>query len=100
MDGHARGYHSFEDYHEAILKTYGALRSVPNLILIMESSLRDITGLLSYIDSSWSLKYQHVHMPFDGILLGSRMLVAEEALMSVVAKTLIIDSPGCSNPLE
>lgn len=34
----------------------------------------------------WSVKFQYPAMPYDGILLGSRMLVAKEALTSTAVK--------------
>ncbi len=94
--GRGGGHHSYEDCHEPILRTYGALRSVPNLVLVMGSGLGDAAGSWPYMSGSWSLQHQRAAMPFDGIMLGSRMLVSEEALTSPEAKQLIIDCAGCS----
>ncbi|KAJ2890915.1 fatty acid synthase alpha subunit Lsd1, partial [Coemansia aciculifera] len=45
----------------------------------------------------WSVAFGRAPMPFDGILLGSRVMVALEAGTSLAAKELIVAAPGLSD---
>lgn len=92
--GRAGGHHSFEDFHQPILETYSAIRSCPNLCLVGGSGFGDGAETYPYLDGSWSLCFDYPAMPFDGILLGSRMLVAQEAKTSTSAKETIVAAPG------
>ncbi|KAI9247028.1 hypothetical protein BY458DRAFT_560469 [Sporodiniella umbellata] len=92
--GRAGGHHSFEDAHQPILETYAAIRRQPNLILVAGSGFGGADDTLPYITGDWSLKFDYPPMPFDGILFGSRMMVAKEGLASPAAKQAMIDAPG------
>ncbi|KAJ2392501.1 fatty acid synthase alpha subunit Lsd1, partial [Coemansia sp. RSA 2611] len=95
--GRAGGHHSFEDFHQPILETYVAIRACNNLALVAGSGFGDAEGSLPYITGDWSVGYGRAPMPFDGILLGSRVMVAKEAGTSPAAKALIVATPGTSN---
>ncbi|KAJ2492835.1 fatty acid synthase alpha subunit Lsd1 [Coemansia sp. RSA 2050] len=95
--GRAGGHHSFEDFHQPILETYAAIRACRNIALVAGSGFGDAEGSLPYITGEWSVAYGRAPMPFDGILLGSRVMVAKEAGTSLSAKELIVATPGLSD---
>ncbi|KAI8318135.1 hypothetical protein GQ54DRAFT_322741, partial [Martensiomyces pterosporus] len=92
--GRAGGHHSLEDFHQSILETYGTIRSQPNVVLVAGSGFGDAEGTLPYITGDWSKRFGRAPMPFDGILIGSRVMVAKEAATSLAAKELIVAAPG------
>lgn len=79
---------------------YQALRRQKNLVLVAGSGFGDAEGSLPYLTGAWSLKFGRPAMPFDGILLGSRMMVATEARTAPAVKKLIVETPGIENELE
>ncbi|PIA19567.1 fatty acid synthase [Coemansia reversa NRRL 1564] len=95
--GRAGGHHSFEDFHQPILETYAAIRSCKNVALVAGSGFGDVEGTLPYITGDWSQRFGRALMPFDGILLGSRVMVAKEAATSLGAKQLITATAGLSD---
>ncbi|KAJ2616190.1 fatty acid synthase alpha subunit Lsd1 [Coemansia sp. RSA 1365] len=95
--GRAGGHHSFEDFHQPILETYAAIRSCENVALVAGSGFGDVEGTLPYITGDWSQRFECAPMPFDGILLGSRVMVAKEAATSLGAKKLIAATAGLSD---
>ncbi len=92
--GRAGGHHSFEDFHALILKTYGQIRNCPNIILIAGSGFGGASDTYPYLTGEWSRALGFPLMPFDGVLLGSRMMVAKEAHTSPEAKLLIAQAEG------
>ncbi|KAJ2223592.1 fatty acid synthase alpha subunit Lsd1, partial [Coemansia sp. RSA 485] len=95
--GRAGGHHSFEDFHQPILQTYGAIRTQSNIVLVAGSGFGDADGSLPYLTGDWSTGFGYAPMPFDGILLGSRVMVAKEAGTSLAAKKLIVAAPGVTD---
>ncbi|KAJ2459216.1 fatty acid synthase alpha subunit Lsd1 [Coemansia sp. RSA 2424] len=95
--GRAGGHHSFEDFHQPIIETYAAVRACRNTALIAGSGFGDAEGSLPYLTGDWSVAFGRAPMPFDGILLGSRVMVAKEAGTSLAAKELIVAAPGLSD---
>ncbi|KAJ2814210.1 fatty acid synthase alpha subunit Lsd1 [Coemansia furcata] len=95
--GRAGGHHSFEDFHQPILETYAAVRACHNIVLVAGSGFGDADGSLPYLTGDWSVAFGRAPMPFDGILLGSRVMVAKEAGTSQAAKELIVAAPGLSD---
>ncbi|KAJ2821704.1 hypothetical protein FBU31_004819, partial [Coemansia sp. 'formosensis'] len=95
--GRAGGHHSFEDFHQPILETYAAVRACRNIVLVAGSGFGDADGSLPYLTGDWSVAFGRAPMPFDGILLGSRVMVAKEAGTSLAAKELIVATPGLSD---
>ncbi|KAJ2516672.1 fatty acid synthase alpha subunit Lsd1, partial [Coemansia sp. RSA 1939] len=94
--GTSGGHHSAEDIHTSLLKTYSAIRGCKNIILVVGSGFGDAASTLPYLTGEWSTLYGHAPMPIDGILIGSRVMVAEEAPTSLAAKELIVAAPGIS----
>ncbi|GAP92987.1 putative sterigmatocystin biosynthesis fatty acid synthase subunit beta [Rosellinia necatrix] len=92
--GRGGGHHSCEDFHEPLLETYGEIRRCQNLYLVVGSGFGDAAGALPYFTGEWALQFGRPAMPCDGILLGSRMMVAREAHTSPQAKSLLIQAPG------
>ncbi|KAL4786529.1 acyl transferase domain-containing protein [Aspergillus varians] len=92
--GRGGGHHSFEDFHAPIIATYGIIRQQPNIYLVAGSGLGDSDSIYPYINGSWSTAMGHPAMPFDGILLGSRMMVAKEAHTSLAVRKIIAATPG------
>ncbi|KAI9505404.1 acyl transferase domain-containing protein [Coemansia spiralis] len=95
--GRAGGHHSLEDFHQPLLEMYAAIRLCSNVALVVGSGFGDAEGTLPYITGEWSTKYGRAPMPVDGILLGSRVMVAKEAGTSPAAKALIVAAPGISD---
>ena len=98
--GRSGGHHSFEDQHDAILRTYGLCRRVPNLILVAGGGLGDAESTLKWLTGEWSTKFGRSPMPFDGVLMGSRLMVAKEAETSPDVKKLIAEAPGITEEEE
>lgn len=94
--GRGGGHHSNEDFHQPILHTYGKIRQLSNLILVAGSGFGDENGhdTHPYLTGSWSEKHGHVAMPMDGILYGSRMMVAKEAHTADAGKEMIASASG------
>ena len=95
--GRGGGHHSFEDFHAPILSTYSEIRKCSNLILVAGSGFGGADETYPYFTGTWAHEFGRCLMPFDGILLGSRMMVAKEAHTSSQAKRLIIEANGASN---
>ncbi|KAJ0416957.1 acyl transferase domain-containing protein [Aspergillus carlsbadensis] len=92
--GRGGGHHSFEDFHAPILATYGMIRQQPNIYLVAGSGFGDSESIYPYLTGSWSAKIGHAAMPFDGVLLGSRMMVANDAHTSPAVRRVICDTTG------
>ncbi|GAM33971.1 fatty acid synthase beta subunit [Talaromyces pinophilus] len=92
--GRGGGHHSYEDFHAPILRTYSSIRKCSNIILVAGSGFGSYEDSYPYLSGTWATRFGYPRMPFDGILLGSRMMVAREAHTSLAAKKLIIEAPG------
>lgn len=94
--GRAGGHHSFEDFHQPLLATYPAIRRLSNVILVVGSGFGDWKDTYPYLTGEWSLKHNGMlaKMPVDGILLASRVMVAEEAATATSVKQLLVETPG------
>lgn len=94
--GRGGGHHSNEDFHQPILQTYSKIRQLSNLILVVGSGFGKENGSDThpYLTGTWSESLGHVAMPIDGILYGSRMMVAREAHTSQAAKEAIASANG------
>ncbi|KAJ3199242.1 3-oxoacyl-[acyl-carrier-protein] synthase, partial [Entophlyctis luteolus] len=95
--GRGGGHHSFEDFHSPMLETYAAIRRVPNITLVVGSGFGDADGTVPYLTGEWSVEFDYAPMPFDGVLFGSRVMVAKEALTSQSIKKLIVEAPGITD---
>ncbi|THC98395.1 hypothetical protein EYZ11_002114 [Aspergillus tanneri] len=95
--GRGGGHHSYEDFHEPILDQYGQIRSHQNVVLVAGSGFGDADGTYPYITGSWSEKFGRPRMPFDAILLGSRVMAAREAQTSPAVKEVIRQTPGVAD---
>ncbi|KAJ2562015.1 fatty acid synthase alpha subunit Lsd1 [Coemansia sp. RSA 1822] len=92
--GRAGGHHSFEDFHQPILETYGAIRAQKNIVLVAGSGFGGVDDTLPYLTGDWTQRFDCAPMPFDGVLLGSRMMVAKEGGASDSVKEAIVAAPG------
>lgn len=92
--GRGGGHHSFEDFHQPMLQMYSKLRRCKNIILIAGSGFGAAEDTYPYLTGEWSAKMNYPPMPFDGLLFGSRVMVAKEAKTSLAAKKLIVDCVG------
>ncbi|KAK1144935.1 putative PKS/NRPS-like protein biosynthetic cluster [Aspergillus melleus] len=95
--GRGGGHHSFEDFHAPILSTYGLIREHANIYLVAGSGFGNGENIYPYLIGSWSVPMGYPAMPFDGILLGSRMMVAREAHTSPAVKDMICQTPGTTD---
>lgn len=98
--GRAGGHHSFEDFHGPILETYGSIRRQPNILLVGGSGFGGADDTLPYLTGTWSEKFDLPPMPFDGILFGSRVMVAKEGQANRAVKELIVQAAGVENESE
>ena len=89
--GRSGGHHSLEDQHEPILKMYSQLRQHKNIILICGGGIGDPNEAWKYLSGEWN---SLTPMPFDGILLGSRMMVAKECFTDERVKARIAQTKG------
>lgn len=92
--GRAGGHHSFEDFHQPMLATYGLLRKQSNVSLIAGSGFGGAEDVWPYMSGEWSTQFGVQPMPFDGCMFASRVMVAKEAHTSSTVKDLIIAAPG------
>lgn len=92
--GRGGGHHSFEDFHQPILSMYSRLRRCPNIVMIAGSGFGGHDDTYPYLNGTWARKYGYPPMPFDGVLFGSRVMVAKEAHTSRMAKQAIVDAEG------
>lgn len=92
--GRGGGHHSFEDFHIPILETYGEIRQCGNIVLIAGSGFGGADDTYPYLIGEWSRSMGYPRMPFDGVLLASRMMVAKEAHTCPQAKALIVGAAG------
>ncbi|EIT75554.1 enoyl reductase domain of FAS1 [Aspergillus oryzae 100-8] len=95
--GRGGGHHSCEDFHEPLLQTYRDIRRCSNLYLVVGSGFGQADQMHPYITGEWSLSFGRPVMPCDGILIGSRMMVAREAHTSPQAKELILAAAGVAD---
>ncbi|KAK6099024.1 fatty acid synthase alpha subunit Lsd1 [Batrachochytrium dendrobatidis] len=95
--GRGGGHHSFEDFHQPMFETYAAIRRLDNIILVVGSGFGDHTETLPYLTGEWSIKFDYAPMPFDGILLGTRVMVAQESLASRGVKELMVNAKGITD---
>lgn len=95
--GRAGGHHSYEDFHEPILEMYASIRRRPNVVLIAGGGFGDTASFVPYFTGQWSQAYQRPWMPFDGALIGSRVMAAKEARSSDAVKELMVQASGCTD---
>ncbi|RMZ44106.1 hypothetical protein AFCA_013146 [Aspergillus flavus] len=92
--GRGGGHHSCEDFHAPILNVYGLLRQQPNIYMVAGSGFGSSGSIYPYLTGSWSATMGYASMPFDGVLLGSCMMVAKEAHTSKAVKDIITSTSG------
>lgn len=97
IGGRSGGHHSYEDFHGPILKAYGQVRECSNIVLIAGSGFGGAEDTYPYITGEWSETLGYPLMPFDGVLLGSRMMISKEANLSSQAKKLIALAEGTTD---
>lgn len=95
--GRGGGHHSYEDFHQPILQTYGAIRKCDNIILVAGSGFGGSEDTYPYLNGSWSEVLGYPTMPFDGCLFGSRVMTAKEAHTSKAAKQAIVNAKGVAD---
>ena len=95
--GRGGGHHSYEDIHAPIFDLYAKIRECPNIALVAGSGLGDAEDSYPYLTGVWAVEHGYPAMPFDGILMGSRLMVAAEAFTSPQAKELIVKAEGTTD---
>ena len=80
------------EFHQPILSMYSRLRRCPNIVLIAGSGFGGAEDTYPYLNGTWARKFGYPPMPFDGVLFGSRCMVAKEAHTSKMAKQAIVDA--------
>ncbi|KAJ2490065.1 fatty acid synthase alpha subunit Lsd1 [Coemansia sp. RSA 2050] len=92
--GRTGGAHSFEEFHLPIMQMYKRIRLHRNVILVANSGFGDAESALPYVTGAWGQEAGRAHMPFDGVMLGSRAMVAQEARTDDAVKQLIVAAKG------
>ncbi|KAJ2711131.1 fatty acid synthase alpha subunit Lsd1, partial [Coemansia spiralis] len=92
--GRCGGRHSLDDFHIPVLQTYAEIRAQPNIVLVAASGMGDAESTLPYITGSWGALFGRAAMPFDGVMLVSRVVCARESAAAPAIKQLIVDAPG------
>eukprot|EP00397_Hematodinium_sp_SG-2012_P000038 GEMP01000038.1.p1 GENE.GEMP01000038.1~~GEMP01000038.1.p1 ORF type:complete len:4044 (+),score=1094.81 GEMP01000038.1:434-12565(+) len=92
--GRGGGHHSFEDMHHPILQAYSRIRALANMVLVAGSGFGDAEGSLPYLTGEWSTAFGYPPMPFDCVLLASRVMIAEEAATATAVKEIIVATQG------
>ncbi|KAI3333101.1 sterigmatocystin biosynthesis fatty acid synthase subunit beta [Ustulina deusta] len=95
--GRGGGHHSCEDFHEPLIEMYSEIRRHENIYLVVGSGFGNGAGILPYLTGYWSLQFGRPPMPCDGVLLGSRMMVATDAHTSAGVRKLLLKAPGVGN---
>ena len=95
--GRGGGHHSFEDFHTPMLQMYGRIRKCSNIVLVAGSGFGDAEDSYSYLTGDWARELGYPKMPFDAILLGSRMMVAKEAHTSIQSRRAIVEAKGVAD---
>ncbi|KAJ1958568.1 fatty acid synthase alpha subunit Lsd1 [Linderina pennispora] len=94
MGGCNGGYHSWDDFYQPILDSYSLLRFHRNIILVAGSGIGDADTAMQYISGDWSVPFGRPPMPFDGVAIGSCVMVAKESDLSDATKQLIAGTAG------
>ncbi|KAJ2020125.1 hypothetical protein GGI06_002414, partial [Coemansia sp. S85] len=92
--GRTGGAHSFEEFHLPIMHMYQRIRQHRNVVLVANSGFGDAESALPYFTGAWGQEAGRAHMPFDGVMLGSRVMVAQEARTDDAVKQLIVAAKG------
>ncbi|KIL87771.1 hypothetical protein FAVG1_08648 [Fusarium avenaceum] len=92
--GRGGGHHSNEDFHMPLKVMYRRIRAQHNVILVVGSGFGGSSDTIPYITGTWATDRGLPSMPVDGILLGSRVMVAKEARTSSAVKALIVATDG------
>lgn len=80
--------------HQPVLETYAELRSVPNICLVAGGGIGDGPSAWRWVSGQWSTELGYPAMPFDGVLIGSRVMVAAEAATETAVKEVLAGLPG------
>jgi fatty acid synthase subunit beta len=73
------------------------VRECSNIVLIAGSGFGGAEDTYPYITGEWSETLGFPLMPFDGVLLGSRMMISKESHLSTAAKKLIALAEGTTD---
>ncbi|KAM7183863.1 beta subunit of fatty acid synthetase, partial [Naviculisporaceae sp. PSN 640] len=95
--GRGGGHHSAEDMYRPVLETYAEMRGQKNLVLVAGGGLGSVEDVVPWFTGNWVEQvsgHGAVKMPFDGVLLGSRVMVCEEAETSLGAKQQVAAAQG------
>lgn len=95
--GRSGGHHSYEDFHQPILATYGLIRANPNISLVAGSGFGDGESVWPYMSGEWSTEFGVQPMPYDGVLFGSWAMIAKEAHTSESVKQLLVSAQGVND---
>jgi len=97
--GRAGGHHSYEDFHAPLIATYASIRQCSNIVLLVGSGFGSAIETFPYLTGEWAAQYGLASMPTDGLLFGSRLMVAKECKTSPAAKQAIVDAPGVEDKM-
>ncbi|KAJ2856359.1 fatty acid synthase alpha subunit Lsd1, partial [Coemansia erecta] len=98
MGGRSGGRHSFDEFHMSIIATYAAIRAQhKNVFLAAGAGFGDAQGAASFLSGSWAIDCGagvSTYMPFDAVMLRSRVMAARECCVASEIKQLLLQAPG------
>ncbi|KAJ1828976.1 fatty acid synthase alpha subunit Lsd1 [Coemansia sp. RSA 2599] len=95
MGGRSGGRHSFDEFHTTIMAAYAAVRASANVYLVAGAGLGDAQGAASFLTGAWAVEYgARSHMPFDAVMLRSRLMAARESGVAAEIKQLVVQARG------
>ncbi|KAJ2746870.1 fatty acid synthase alpha subunit Lsd1 [Coemansia sp. BCRC 34301] len=92
--GRTGGAHSFEEFCLPIMQMYSQIRQHRNVVLVANSGFGDAESALPYVTGAWGKEADRAPMPFDGVMLGSRAMVALESRTADAVKQMIVAAKG------
>lgn len=92
--GKAGGHHSWEDLDDLLLRTYGKLRDLDNVVLCVGGGIGTEEQASAYVFGRWSERYGRAPMPVDAVFLGTRLMATREACTSPGVKAALVAAPG------
>ncbi|KAJ2599136.1 fatty acid synthase alpha subunit Lsd1 [Coemansia sp. RSA 1721] len=95
MGGRSGGKHSYDEFHTSIIATYAEVRRHNNVFLVAGAGVGDAQGAESFLSGSWALDCgAHAYMPFDAVMLRSRLIAARESKVRCEIKQLAVQASG------
>ncbi|KAJ2395140.1 hypothetical protein GGI05_001723, partial [Coemansia sp. RSA 2603] len=95
LGGRSGGRHGLGEFHTEILAHYGEIRQHKNVVLVAGSGIGNGDDAATLLSGNWAKDCgARMVMPFDGVLLRSRVLAAAESPVASALKQLVVSAAG------